>query len=111
VVHTAVGGLHRREGWARGSGTAHAPTSGDQPKVLEAAGDCRADGPRRIRPGVAHQAEQLPRPPVGMAVMGLEQVLEQRRIEGGGRAVGATRLIAEADGPEDALQSSATPQP
>lgn len=35
-----------------------------------------------------------------MAVLGLEQALEQHRIEGGWGAVGATGLIGKAGGPE-----------
>jgi hypothetical protein len=38
-----------------------------------------------------------------MALMGLEQTLEQHRIEGRGRAAGATRLIGQARGAEGVI--------
>jgi hypothetical protein len=48
-------------------------------------------------------AEQLAGSPVRMAVMGLEQALEQRWIESGRRAVGAPGLIGEAGDPEGVI--------
>ena len=98
-----IRGLHRREGWARGPGAADAPACGDQPEVLEAARDGGSHGPPRVGPAVAHEAEQLPGPPVRMVVVGLEQAVEQHGIEGGWRAVGATGLIREARGPEGVI--------
>ena len=38
-----------------------------------------------------------------MALVRLEQPLEQHRIEGSGRAMGATRLIGQARGPEGVI--------
>jgi hypothetical protein len=49
------------------------------------------------------QAEQLSGPPVRVALMGLEQPLEQHRIERGRRAMRAPGLIREARGPEGVI--------
>jgi hypothetical protein len=98
-----IRGLHGRERWSGGSGAAHAAAGGDQPQVLEAAGDGGAHGPGCLRPALAHEAEQLPGAPVRMAVVSLEQALEQQRVEGSGRAMRATRLIGEACSPEGVI--------
>jgi hypothetical protein len=95
-----IGGVHRGAGRSRRARAADAPAGGDQAQVLEAARDGRAHGPGRLGPAIAHQTEQLPGAPVGMALMGLEQALEQHRIERRRRAVRAPRLIGEARGPE-----------
>jgi hypothetical protein len=88
-----------------GSGAAHAAAGGNQPQVLEAAGDGGAHRPGCIRPALAHAAEKLPGAPIRMGVVSLVQALEQQRVEGGGRAVRATGLIGEACRPEGVIAS------
>jgi hypothetical protein len=73
--------LHRRARRPGRSRSAHAAAGGDEAQVLEAARHGGAHRPGRLRPALAYEVEQLPRPPVRMAVMGLEQALEQHRIE------------------------------
>jgi hypothetical protein len=76
-----IGRLHLRARRPGRSRSAQAAAGSDEAQVLEAARDGGAHRPGRLGPALAHQAEQLPRPPVRMAVMGLEQALEQHRIE------------------------------
>jgi hypothetical protein len=108
VLALVVGGphrlrrLHRRGGRARGAGATHAPARGDQPQMLKAPRDGRSH-----RPGPP--ASAAPRggaacgAPVRVAVMSLEQSLEQHGIEGGGRAVGTARLIRQAGRAQGAI--------
>src|SRR5439155_3653521 len=72
----------------------------DEPQMLEAARHGGAHWPGCIRPTLPHQTEQLARAPVRMALVRLEQPLEQHRIERAGRAMGAARQIGQAGGPE-----------